>query len=72
MDDNYFKSFNSLSDCARWLAESINYQGDWKYLRSNMGYTLRNNKTRTVKKLYKISYNKANSFKDTFNGLLIP
>ena len=52
MDGNFFKSFNSLSNCARWLAESINYQRDWKYLRSTMGYTLRNNKTRTVKKLY--------------------
>ena len=72
MDDNYFRSFNSLSNCARWLAKSINYQKDWKYLRSNIGYALKNNKTRTVRKLYKISYNKANSFKDTFNGLLIP
>lgn len=66
MDDKYFKSFDSLSNCARWLAKSINYTRDWKYLRSNIGYALRNNRTRTVRKLYKVSYNKANLFNNTF------
>jgi len=62
INGDFYKEFNSLSDCARFIAKEINYTFDWKNLRSQIGYVLKNPKTRTIRKLYKISYNKLNKF----------
>ena len=62
INGEFYKEFNSLSDCAKFLANEFNYKYNWKNLRSNIGYTLKNPKTRTIRKIYKISYNKLNKF----------
>lgn len=54
-------SFTSLSDCARYVAIDIDYQGDWKIIRSNIAYVLQKPKTRKVRKKYLASYVKANT-----------
>lgn len=58
----FYKEFNSLSDCARFLANEFNYTNNWNYIRSQIGYILRKPETRTFRKLYKISYVKSNRF----------
>lgn len=63
----YHKSFESLSDCAKYIAQFINYNGDWKIIRSNIGYTLQNPLTRTVRQIFKVSYKKTLLFKDTLS-----
>lgn len=63
----YHESFESLSDCARYIAQSINYKGDWKIVRSNLGYALQNPETRTVRKVFKVSYKKALLFQNTLS-----
>jgi hypothetical protein len=55
----YVQSFKSLSDCARYIADDINYKGNWKTIRTNIAYVLQKPLTRNVRKKYKASYNKA-------------
>lgn len=57
----FYMSFNSLSDCARYLAADIDYQGDWKIIRSNLAYVLQKPQTRKVRGKYLASYVKANT-----------
>jgi hypothetical protein len=58
-DGQYVQSFNSLSDCARFIAENINYQKDWKNIRNNIAYVLQKPLARNVLRKYKVSYTKA-------------
>lgn len=62
LSGEFIKEFNSLSNAARWLANEINYDKDWKNLRSTIGYALKNPKTRSVRKLYKVLYEKVDNF----------
>jgi len=61
LDGNFFMSFDSLSDCARYVATDINYQGDWKIIRSNLAYVLQKPQTRKVRRRYLASYTKADT-----------
>ncbi len=62
LSGEFVKEFISLSDAARWLADEINYDKDWKNLRSTIGYALKSPKTRTIRKLYKVLYKKLDNF----------
>ncbi len=62
LDGTYYKSYDSLSNCARDLKKTLDYKFDWRNIRSKIGYTLKNPKTRRALRRYKVSYNKANSF----------
>ena len=64
---DYHKSFKSLSDCAKYIAQCTNYKGDWKIIRTCIGYALQKPETRTVRKLFKVSYKKALSFQHSLS-----
>lgn len=57
----YYMFFKSMSDCARYIAADIDYQGDWKIIRSNIAYVLQKPKTRKVRRKYLASYVKASN-----------
>lgn len=67
LDGSFYKEYSSLSDCAREIAKEINYNLDWKNLRSTIGYALKNPLSRTIRKKYKVSYNKADTFKNSID-----
>ena len=59
LSGEYFMSFDSLSNCARYVAKLIDYQYDWKHLRTTIFYVLQKPITRKVRGKFLISYNKA-------------
>jgi len=61
LNGKFHMSFNSLSDCARYVATDIDYQGDWKIIRSNLAYVLQKPQTRKVRRKYLASYVKADT-----------
>lgn len=61
LNKEFYMSFKSLSNCARYIAKDIDYQGDWKIIRSNLAYVLQKPQTRKVRKKYLASYVKANN-----------
>ncbi len=62
LDETYYKSFDSLSDCARYIAIIIDYKGDWKSIRTGVFYALQKPTTRKVRKRYFVSYIKSSTF----------
>lgn len=62
LNGTYFESFDSLSNCARFIADYCNYTKDWKNIRSAVGYCLKKPKTRSIKQKFKVSYNKESDF----------
>ena len=67
LDGKFYKTFSSLSDCAKHVAKIINYTGDWKIIRSNIAYTLQKPTTRKVRQKYKISYIEAPTFNESLS-----
>ena len=62
LNGDYYKSFKSLSDCARYVSKIINFKKDWKQIRSAVAYVLQNPKTRKLRRRYLVSYVKAENF----------
>ncbi len=68
INGKYIKEYSSLSDFARQLALDINYQYHWTNLRSTIGYALAKPKTRSVLKMYKVSYNKSDTLEESIGS----
>ena len=58
LNKNFLKEYDSLSDLARALALELNYDKDWKSLRSEIFRVLEKPDTRTLRQKYKVLYNK--------------
>lgn len=56
LDGSFYRTFKSLSDSARYIAKIIDYEYDWKHLRSTIFYAIKSPKTRKVRGLYIASY----------------
>ena len=48
--------FISLSEAAKFVVSFIKYKGDWKNIRTIIGYALKSPNTRTVRKLFTVAY----------------